>query len=672
MEHALTAILVLFGAAWLAAWLMRTLGAPAILGFLIAGIIIGPSVLNLIGRHEVHFFAELGLVLLLFVVGLELSPGPLLRMGGRLLIAAALQMAATTAVAAGLLYGLGLLGPVPAFIVGAAVALSSTAVMINYFADRGESDSPASAVATVIALFQDCAVILLLIALPLFSHRGGQEPGGALRAAGFALGALVVISIAARAILPVIVRLFGRRAGSRELMTLFAIVMACAGAWLASLANWSWGLGSFVAGLLLSQTDLRHQIRAEITPFRHAFNALFFISIGMLVELSLFREHAGLLAVAIVGVIVLKTLIAGGAILLSGWPARLAITSALALATISEFAYILGQAARELGLLPPQALATLIACLVGSMVLGALLLPFTPRLAAAADRRLDRLRFRKPPPAGLPQEGLLDNHVIIVGYGVNGRNLARVLRATRIPYTVVEMNPSNVVQARSDGAPAIVGDATRASILLQAGLQRARALVVSIADQEPTRRIVAQARAARPDLYIVARTRYLSELDALYRLGARQVIPEEFETSIEIFAHVLKEFGIPDNVIDQQIMLVRAGRYRMLRGLPTDPARRAEWLQILEAAVTQVFLLLAGSPAVGRTIREFDLRARTGVTIVALTRGGKAIPAPSPELRLQTADVLVLVGTHKQLDHARQLLETPTTDEEAGPSEATS
>jgi CPA2 family monovalent cation:H+ antiporter-2 len=663
MGHALTAILVLFGAAWLVAWLMRALGAPAILGFLIAGIIIGPSGLKLIRQEDVHFFAELGLVLLLFVVGLELSPGPLLRMGGRMLIAAALQMVATTAVAAGVLYGLGLVGPLPAFIVGAAVALSSTAIMINYFSDRGETDSPASAVATVIALVQDCGVILLLIALPLFSRRSGQAPGNALLGAGYALGALVVISLAARAILPWVVRLFSRGTASRELMTLFAIVMACAGAWLASLANWSWGLGSFVAGLLLSQTDLRHQIRAEITPFRHAFNALFFISIGMLVDLSLFREHAGLLAGAIVSVIVLKAVIASGAILLAGWPARLAITSALTLATISEFAYILGQAARELDILPPQVLAALIACLVGSMLLGALLLPLTPRLADAADRRLDRGRSARLALAGPEHESSLDNHVIVVGYGVNGRNLGRVLRATRISYTVVEMNPSNVVQARSDGAPAIVGDAARLSILLQAGLQRARALVISIADQEPTRRIVAQAHTARPDLYIVARTRYLSELDPLYRLGARQVIPEEFETSIEIFAHVLKQFGIPDNVIDQQIMLVRAGRYRMLRGLPTDPARRAEWLQILEAAVTQVFLLLAGSPAVGKTIREFDLRARTGVTIVAITRSGKAIPAPPPELRLQPADVLVLVGTHKQLDHARQLLEPPATQE---------
>jgi monovalent cation:H+ antiporter-2, CPA2 family len=659
-NNALTAILVLFGAALLVAWLMRALGAPAILGFLIAGILIGPSGLKLIRQEDVHFFAELGLVLLLFVVGLELSPAPLLRMGGRLLLAAVLQMVVTTAVAAGLLYGLGLATALPAFIVGAAVALSSTAVMINYFGDRGQSDSPASVLATIVSLVQDIGSILLLILLPLFAHSDETSSWSkALLRTGYSFGALVAIFAVGRVLLPLVVRSFTRNGGSRELMTLFAIVMACAGAWLASLANWSWGLGSFLAGLLLSQTDLRHQIRAEITPFRDAFNALFFMSIGMLVQLSLLREHTLLLAAAIIAVLVLKAAIAGGAILLAGWPVRLAITAGLALSTISEFGYILGQAARELDLLPPQMLAGLIACLVGSMLLGALLLPLAPRLADAADRRLDRVRAGTPAPTGLEHESSLHNHVIVVGYGVNGRNLGRVLRATRIPYTVVEMNPSNVVQARSDGAPAVVGDATRLSILLQAGLQRARALVISIADQEPTRRIVAQVHAARPDLYIVARTRYLSELDALYRLGARQVIPEEFETSIEIFAHVLKEFGIPDNVIDQQIMLVRAGRYRMLRGLPTDPARRAEWLQILEAAVTQVFLVQSGSPALGKTIREFDLRARTGVTIVAVTRSGKAIPAPPPEMSLQTADVLVLVGTHQQLDQARQLLEPP-------------
>jgi CPA2 family monovalent cation:H+ antiporter-2 len=253
--------------------------------------------------------------------------------------------------------------------------------------------------------------------------------------------------------------------------------------------------------------------------------------------------------------------------------------------------------------------------------------------------------------------------VIIVGYGVNGENLARVLQATRIAYTVVEMNRATVAQARRQGARVVVGDATRRFILERAGLRTARALVVAVSEPQATRQIVAQAHAMRPDLYILARTRYVSEVDALYRLGARLVIPEEFETSVEIFAQVLKEFGVPDNVIEQQVTIVRAGRYGMLRGRPTDASLRAEWLSILEAAVTQTFLLRAGSPACGRTIREIALRSRGGATIVAVTRRGRPVPNPSPDFRLESGDVLVLVGTHRQLDDTRAVLEPP---EESG------
>jgi len=190
-----------------------------------------------------------------------------------------------------------------------------------------------------------------------------------------------------------------------------------------------------------------------------------------------------------------------------------------------------------------------------------------------------------------------------------------------------------------------------------AGLATARALVIAIADQQATRRIVAQVHRTRPKLYILARTRYVSELETLYRLGAAQVIPEEFETSIELFAHVLKEFAIPDNIIEQQVTLIRGGRYAMLRGRPSDRALRAEWTQLLEAAVTQTFFLMENSAACGRTIRELDVRAQTGVLIVAVTRDGKPTPSPGPDFRLEAGDVLVLVGTHKQLDAAKAALE---------------
>jgi len=655
MQNDLTGIVTVFGAALAAAWVMRAVRAPTIVGFLLAGVLVGPGGLGLVARESVQFYAELGLVLLLFVVGLEMSPEPLRRAGRRLAVAALLQIVLTTLLAAAALYALGGMGRLPALVLGVAVSLSSTAIMVNHFASRGETESPASLIGTIISLLQDVFSLLALIALPLVARTGGPDAASTLAGAGLSLAGLLVATGLARLVVPGLVQVVFRFGGT-EFTTLFAILMAAAGAWLASQAGWSWALGSFIAGLLLAQSDLRHQLRADITPFRDAFNALFFLSIGMLVQPAVLAQGWEALVPVILLTLVLKAAVAAGAVVLAGWPLRLAVLVGLALCTISEFGYVLAKEAHDRGLIDAATFAWFVAWTVGTMVGGAVFITGSSPLALALARRLQR---EVPDERAGEEAPALASHVIIVGYGVNGRNLASVLRATRIPFIVVEASRVNARAAREDGATVLVGDAVRRDILLRAGLRQARALVVAIADSFATRRIVAQARALRPDLYILARTRYVAELEPLRRLGASRVIPEEFETSIEIFAHVLQEFGVPSNVIEQQVTLVRAGQYGMLRGRPTDAALRSEWLSLLEAAVTRTHLLPRHSPAAGRSLREVDLRARTGATIVAITRSGQPVPNPPPEFVLAPGDVLVLVGSHKQLDAARAALEPP-------------
>ena len=656
MYSGLTGVVIVFGAALASAWLMRAIRAPAILGFLLAGIVIGPSGLRLIDKDEIHFFAELGLVLLLFTVGLELSPGPLLRMGKRLLSATTLQIGVTTLLTAVVLRFALSLSWTAALIAGVAVSLSSTAIVLKTLSDRAETNTPTGALATGVLLIQDIVVILVLILLPLFAGQAEAHWTAVAGKALVALVGLVCVTYLARLVVPWLVGQVFRQ-GGHELMTLFAVAMALTGAWLADLADWSWPLGACIAGLLLAQTDLRHQLCAEITPFRDVFNALFFISIGMLVDLWLFAQHPFVLGLAIVLTLAIKTILTTGAVRISGWPVRLALASGLGLCTISEFGYVLVKESASLGLVPAEFLPQFVAWAAGTMLLGAIFVPTAGPLAAAITRRVQREPTLEEVKPTAREHAAHVSHVIIVGYGINGRNLARVLRATRIPYVVIDMNRANAQAARQDGGTVVVGDASRMLILANAGLATARALVIAIADQQATRRIVAQVHRTRPNLYILARTRYVSELDTLYRLGAAQVIPEEFETSIELFAHVLKEFAIPDNIIEQQVTLIRGGRYAMLRGRPSDRALRAEWTHLLEAAVTQTFFLTEGGPACGRTIRELELRARTGVLIVAVTRAGKPTPSPGPDFRLEAGDVLVLVGTHKQLDAAKAALE---------------
>lgn len=647
-------IVVVFGAALSGGWLLRALRAPSIIGFLCAGVAIGPSGLDWIDAPRVHFFAEIGLALLLFSVGLELSPEPLARSGARLLTAATLQLLAIGAVVALIAMLLGL-GAISACVIGLAVALSSTAIVLKQLSERGETDTPTGILTTGILLVQDVAVIVLLAFLPVLAGAAGGGLGAAMQRTLFSLLGLSMAVLAAKLLLPFVARQVVQRGGT-ELMTLLALVTACVGAWLADLAGWSWALGACIAGLLLAQTELRYQLRAEITPFRDSLNALFFASIGMLVDLRAVAELAIPLVLAIVGTLAGKTLLTALAAGLAGWPVRLALTAGLGLATISEFSYVLANEAARAGLLSAELMRFIVAWTVGTMLLGAMLVPIARPLA-------DRLAVlilgerRQSRPVTEVDSPTRTGQVVIIGYGVNGQNLARTLKATRIPYCVIELSRRTAQRARADGAMVVLGDATRKVILEEAGVEMARAVVVVIADAEATRRIVASVRTLRPDVFLLARTRYVAELDALQRLGADLVIPEEFETSIEIFSHVLKELGIPDNVIEQQIALVRAGGYGMLRGRPADRGLTAEWARAMEAAVTQTHLLMEDSPACGRSLRELNVRARTGVTIAAITRRGQAIANPSPDLPLEAGDVLVLVGGHRQLMEARSILD---------------
>jgi CPA2 family monovalent cation:H+ antiporter-2 len=232
-----------------------------------------------------------------------------------------------------------------------------------------------------------------------------------------------------------------------------------------------------------------------------------------------------------------------------------------------------------------------------------------------------------------------------------------MLKSTRVPYCVVEMNQGLVNEARQAEAPVVVGDATRMAILERAGIDAARALVVAVNDHQATQRIVAQVSARRPELYVLARTNFVSDIDRLYELGAKLVVPQDFETSVEVAAHVLQQFGIPDNIVEAQIASVRSGGYGMLRGKPTDRAAHAELIKILERTATQTFYLADDSYACGRTLAEINLRALTGCMVIAIVRSGKPTANPPGDFHLEANDVLVLVGAHQEIEAAKALLQ---------------
>jgi CPA2 family monovalent cation:H+ antiporter-2 len=430
------------------------------------------------------------------------------------------------------------------------------------------------------------------------------------------------------------------------------VVLVCLGtAWLASEAGLSLALGGLVAGLVVSESDLSHQIVADVLPLRDCFSGIFFVSIGMLLNLDLLAREFIPPLLDLLAIIGIKSLVTFAVFWWLYRSLRLAVLLGLSLAQIGEFSFILAKAGISHGLLGPGDEQIFLAASILSMITTPFLIQSAHRLAFGLEAMSKKPRRSTAAGQGGPQA-----HVIVVGYGLNGQNLARVLKEVGIPYAVLEMDPDLVRSAKAAGEPISFGDGTRPEILQQVGIQEARVLVVAISEPVATARLVSQARRLRPDLYIIVRTRYVAEIDHLYRLGANQVIPEEFETSVEIFARVLQEYHIPRNVIGLQVDLIRKEHYGTLRGLRLQGKQLDELSQFLVGTTTDIFSVVEGAPVIGKSLAEVDLRSRSGATVIAVVREGKSFHNVGADFTLAAGDRLVLLGDHKALDDAAQIL----------------
>lgn len=536
---------------------------PPIVGFLITGVLCGPFGFGLIEAPEqVEPLAEIGVVLLLFTVGIEFSLRELARMRTFLLTGGGLQVAATVAAISLLARTLGI-GWATGVFLGMLVALSSTAVVLRLLADGGETYSPHGRGALGILIFQDLCIVPMMLLTPLLGGRGGLE--GVLPVSVRALAFVVAAVVVARWVVPRILQQ-AVRTRKREVFLLTVVLLCLGTAWASSLVGLSLALGAFIAGLTISESEYSHQALGEVLPLREVFNALFFVSIGMLFDVRTVLAQPLLLAGALTTVLVVKLVVTGGVAWVLGQPLRVATVMALSLAQIGEFSFVLSKAGVAEGLLDAGLNQLFLAVAVLSLALTPLLAALAPRLASALDAALPASVTRGRAPAAAPEgHRAPEDHVVIVGFGVNGRNLARVLRRVSVPFVVVEMNPDAVRHERRRGEPVLYGDATRQEVLEVAGVRRARVLVIAISDAAATRASVALARRLNRELHIVVRSRYVQEVEPLTALGTDEVVPEEFETSIEIFSRVLRRYRVPDDTIDQFGRDIRQGDYEVLR-----------------------------------------------------------------------------------------------------------
>ena len=646
-------LVVVFGCAAVIVYLFHRLKQSPIVGFVITGAIIGPYGLSLIHDVEsVRTLATLGVMILLFSLGLEFSLKKVMETRIAVLVAGPLQMLLTVALVMPIARYLGA-STKASIVYGVLVALSSTAIFMKMLAELGAVNSIYGRIGLGIAIFQDLCVIPFMIAIPLMAS--DQPLWGAIGiSTAKALLLIAVVVVLARYIFPYLLRQI-LRTRSKELFLMAATFLFLGIAWMSAGVGISLALGSFLAGLVLSESEYGHHIFAEVRPFRDGLNSLFFISLGMLVNPGFIASSLGLILGMTAAIVVGKMICTTLAVLASHVPLQPALLAGLALAQIGEFSFILLQSAAAAGLVAGGPYQIMLACSVVSMVIAPSLFGFSRNVV---------MRYRRNGKSG-PSPKLSSNpeseaffklrdHVIICGFGLGGRNIARVLKANGISYVVLDLNEQIVREFRNAGEPVIFGDCTSTHILEIAGIKRARVIVFVISDPLETRLAIAAARQMTDDIVVLTRTKYVSDMDILWDQGSTEVIAEEFEASLELMTRILRVYNAPRSLVAAEIKSIRDQRFGIFRERPTTVPR------IRLSNDLDVFTETWQAPANyswnGTTIAGTRLRAETGALVLGIIRENQTLNNPESTEPIFSGDRVVLSGTKEQLNRAIQLL----------------
>jgi monovalent cation:H+ antiporter-2, CPA2 family len=636
----------------------RSLKLPPMLGYLVVGVLIGPNALDL-ARHSgvVAHLGEFGVVFLMFVIGLEFNLPKLRAMRRHVFGLGLAQVLLTIAIATVGSLLLAQLAPRlwhmewrTALALSGAVAMSSTAIVVKLLSERLELESEHGKRVLGVLLFQDLAVVPLLVLIPAL----GSEPEALLRE-------LVVAAIKAAVLIAVLLAggqramrwwltLVARRK-SDELFVLNVLLVTLGLAWLTQLAGLSLALGAFIAGMLISETEYKHQVEADIRPFHDVLLGLFFITVGTMLDWHIVADHAGLVLVLLLLPVLFKLALVTVLTRLFGASAGISLRTGLYLAQAGEFGFVLLTLSQQSGLVPPALLNPILA----SMVLSMLATPFIVMHANGIVMKLvasEWLQQSLQMTAIARQSINANRHVIICGYGRSGQNLARILDRENIPYIALDLDPDRVRQAQAAGESVVFGDAARVQSLVAAGLARASALVVTYLDVPGALKVLASARSHAPHVPVIVRTQDDFQLEALQAAGATEVVPEALEGSLMLASHALALIGVPMRRVIRIVQRQRDARYSLLRGWFRGGDEAAEDLEH-ERLATVSLPLEAG--VLGRALSELALAAM-GVRVVSLRRRGGTRLDPESDPRLEEGDTLVLSGRPEPLASAEARL----------------
>jgi CPA2 family monovalent cation:H+ antiporter-2 len=657
MPTPLELTLLLLAASVLAVAALRLLNLPPALGYLVVGIAVGPHGLGLAPDSSATYeLAEFGVVFLMFSVGIEFSL-PRLRSMRAVVFGIGLPQVLITLAAPfslGLLFGHSIgVGPAGSFALGSALAMSSTAIVLKLLAERLELDTDHGRMVVGVLLFQDLAVVPLLVILPALANRQGDLGMELAWATGKAVALLALLLVGGQWVLRRWLTLVARRQ-SRELFMLNLLLVTLGLAWLTSRAGLSLALGAFVAGMLLSETEFRHQVEEDIKPFRDVLLGLFFVTIGMLLDLRVVLEHPGWVLAALAIPVGLKFALV---VLLARWRGATtgtAIKAALPLATAGEFAFVILNQAGQLELLPGALMQIVLSAMVLSMLATPLLVQHSHRIAlrlTGSEWMQQALQLHRIATRSMANE----RHVVICGFGRSGQHLAQMLEQESIGYVALDLDPDRVREAAAAGSSVVYGDATRRDMLAAAGVTRAAALVISYNNVHSALRVIHFAHELNPSLPVIVRTQDDADLDRLLRAGATEVVPEIFEGSLMLGSHALVLLGVPLARVVRQVREARDTRYRLLRGYfhgaddPDDAIDDAEHVRLHAVPIE------AGSAAVGRSLGLLNL-GPTGAEVRAVRRRGIRGDDPSHTLVLEAGDIVVLRGNSEAIERAEARL----------------
>ncbi|MGE3273980.1 MAG: cation:proton antiporter [Vicinamibacterales bacterium] len=627
------------------------IGVPSIVALIGAGMAAGPMGFGLVeSEAEVELLAEVGIALLLFMAGLDFSVTELRRVWRRIVFGGAGQVLVTALVTAALAAALAGATGTRLFVLGLFVALSSTAIVIKELTRLNQAAAPHGRLAVGVLLLQDLVVIAVLVMTPMLFGQAGTD-GSALAGLARLVAVLGGLALVSRLVLPRLLQLVS--ATSREAFSLAVLLASVGTAWLTQALGLSMAVGAFLAGLVLAESEFSHQIHAEVRPLRDLLASLFFISVGMLVSPGVVIGMVPLVAALATAMVVVKALSASVALRVAGAPLRVALTSAVALAQVGEFSFVLGRSALSAGVLAQGEWQALLAASVVTMMATPGLVSVAPAIGAWVATRLGR-----PDAGGDAAIPVLHDHVVILGYGVGGQLLSRALGELGVRFLVLELNGGTVRRGVEAGLPIFYADATAAEPLEAAGVTRAAAVVSVLSDPDATMRAVRVTRNVAPRVPIIARARYRAEAERLQAAGATMAVAEELEASLEVLAQLLARLQVPGNFVEVLLDTYRrTTEHRGGRPLRAPAMPLGDLPADVSDAPVATHRLGAEAWAVGRSLAEVGLRAETGATLLAVRRGGQTHTTPSGTLVFEADDDLYLMGEAADIQLARAHLQ---------------